>query len=134
MRYRHLSYRYAMIATGAQLMPLGSPYRATVMLAQPRWRPDADVYETEDSIRVIIDLAGIDEESVDVTLFEDALVVEGQRRLPAEARDAVYHAASIRQGPFQLALSFAVTLDRSRVEARYERGLLHVTLAKASGS
>jgi HSP20 family protein len=134
MRYHHLRYRYAMISTGAQLSPLGSVYRATVMLAEPRWRPDADVYETDEAIRVIVDLAGIDENTVDVKLFDDALVVEGQRWLAADARDAVYHAASIRQGPFQLALSFAATLDHSRVDARYDRGLLHVTLPKAARS
>jgi HSP20 family molecular chaperone IbpA len=44
----------------------------------------------------------------------------------------VYHAAGIRQGPFRIALALPAAVDPERVEARYERGLLRITLAKRS--
>jgi HSP20 family molecular chaperone IbpA len=42
----------------------------------------------------------------------------------------MYHAASIRQGPFRVELPLPAPIDPERVEARYDRGLLHITLAK----
>jgi HSP20 family molecular chaperone IbpA len=45
----------------------------------------------------------------------------------------VYHAAGIRQGPFQVEVVLPAAVDAERIEARYERGLLRVTLPKRAG-
>ena len=128
MRYRHVRYRYAVVPDTA-LRPV---FRLSgVMLAQPRWRPETDVYETAKAFTVIVELAGIDEDDVEVTLFEDALVVEGERRLGCD-EDCVYHAASIRQGPFRLEVPLPARVDEAGVEARYDKGLLRVRLPKAA--
>jgi HSP20 family molecular chaperone IbpA len=42
----------------------------------------------------------------------------------------VYHAAGIRQGPFQVEVPLPAPVDPERVEARYEAGLLRISLAK----
>ena len=103
------------------------------LLMETRWRPDADIYETASAFEIVVDLAGVGEDDFEVQLFEDALVVEGQRRLLAPRESAVYHAASIRQGPFRLNLPLPGPIDADRVEAHYDRGLLRVTLPKDDG-
>ena len=142
MRYRRLSYRYAVVlATGGRPAaggprPLGEGWRSgrfVVELAQTVWRPPADVYETADRVTVTLELAGVDHEQLDVLLFEDALIVEGQRRLRQADANGVYHAAEIRQGPFRLELPLPGTIDTDRVEAHYERGLLQMTFPKQNG-
>jgi HSP20 family molecular chaperone IbpA len=90
------------------------------------------VAETTRSIEVTVDLAGVDEDDFEVQLFDNGLVVEGRRHLPSSGEDAVYHAAGIPQGFFRLELPLPARIDPERVEARYERGLLHVTLPKRS--
>jgi HSP20 family molecular chaperone IbpA len=132
MRYRRLSYRYSMVVRAGQTWPLGDVWQSERMrlLVQGRWRPDADTYETVSTVEVIVDLAGVDEDDIDVQLFEDALVVEGHRELPACSRDAMYHAAGIRQGPFRLELPLPAPVDAERVQARYERGFLRITMPK----
>jgi HSP20 family molecular chaperone IbpA len=130
MRYRHLRYRYAVIAKAGALRPLAPGLPVGVMLAQPRWRPEADVYETATAFTVTVEVGGIDEEDLEVTLFEDGVVVEGERRLACEEA-CVYHAASIRQGPFRLEVLLPATVDRTAVEAHYDRGLLRIRLPKA---
>jgi HSP20 family protein len=62
------------------------------------------------------------------------LVVEGRRRLPSCQEGAVYHAAGIRQGPFRVELALPAPVDAERVEARYDRGLLRITLPKRAES
>ena len=134
MRYRRLSYRYTMGVQSGHPWPLGDVWQSDRLrlVAQPRWRPDSDIYETATTVEIIIDLAGVDEDDFEVQLFEDMLVVEGHRQLPACDGGAVYHAASIRQGPFQVALPLPVPVDPERVQARYQRGLLSITLPKRS--
>jgi HSP20 family protein len=131
MRYRRVIYRSATLRT-SQPWPLGGAWEheSLRLLVQPRWRPAADVAETASTIDVTVDLAGVDEDDFEVQLFENGLVVEGRRQLPSCGEDAVYHAAGIRQGLFRLELPLPARVEPERVEARYERGLLHVTLPK----
>ncbi|MGH8585917.1 MAG: Hsp20/alpha crystallin family protein, partial [Gammaproteobacteria bacterium] len=131
MRYRRLSYRYTMVVRPGQTLPLGDDIWQSDrlrLLVQPRWRPDADTYETATTVEILVDLAGVEEDDLEVQLFEDVLVVEGRRPLPSCQEGAVYHAAGIRQGPFRVELALPAPVDAERVEARYERGLLRITL------
>ena len=133
MRYRRLSYRYALLVTANQSNQLSSLLEAEqsgVRFAQTYWRPPADVCESDSTIEVTVDLAGIDQDDLDVVLFEDALIVEGRRRLTGVEPGVVYHVAEIRQGPFRLELGLPGTIDQERVDARYDQGLLRITFQK----
>jgi HSP20 family protein len=134
MRYRHLSYRYAMVVHAGHLWPFGDwwPSDPLRLLAHARWQPEADTYETATTVELTIDLAGVDEDRVELQLFEDVLVVEGRRQLPSCPETAVYHAAGIRQGPFRVELPLPAPVDPERVETRYDRGLLCISLGKRS--
>ena|SRR6266850_7436602 len=131
MRYRHRStYRYAMLVRSGDPHPfLDWPSDRLRLLVQGRWAPDTDVYETGDTVEILVDVAGVDEDDYEIHLFEDALVVEGRRQLPTP-QAAVYHAAGIRQGLFQVEVRLPAPVDAERVEARYERGVLQITLPK----
>ena len=136
MRYQRLRYRYAVVLATSRAGLLGQDLpsgRLRVLIAQPRWRPPADVYETSDDIHVTVELAGVEPDELDVLLYEDAVVVEGQRRLACPDARGVYQTAEIRQGPFRLELPLPATIDLEQVEAQYEQGLLRMRFAKASG-
>jgi HSP20 family protein len=78
----------------------------------------------------VVDLAGVDEDHLEVQLFEDALVIDGHRHPPVCEPETVYHAAGIRRGPFRLELPLPASVDAEDVEALYERGLLRITIRK----
>ncbi len=133
MRYRRLSYRYALMVTANQGWPMDDLRQvsdAGPRFAQTYWRPAADVCESNGGIEVIVDLAGVDQEALDVVLFQDALIIEGQRRLAASSPNSVYHVAEIRQGPFRLEVALPVAIDQDRVEAHQDQGLLRIVLPK----
>lgn len=133
MRYRRLSYRYAVVRS-SQSWPFAALWQSERLrlLVQARWQPDADTYETSTTVEITVDLAGVDEDDFEVQLFEDVLVVEGRRQLPSCEEGAVYHAAGIRQGLFRVALPLPAPVAHERVDARYDRGLLHITLPKGA--
>jgi HSP20 family protein len=135
MRYRRLGYRYAIVMAATRPRPLADawqPHTASVSMGQPAWRPPCDIIETATEVIVLAEMAGVDHEQLDVLLFEDALIVEGERRLPPTHAAGVYHAAEIRQGQLRLELPLPSTIDPDLVEARYERGLLELRLPKRS--
>ena len=131
MPYRRMTCRYPKLHTGPT-WPFDGVWESEQLrlLVQARWRPDADIYETPGTVEMIVELAGVDDDDFEVQLFDDAIVIEGRRRLPSGGEDAVYHAAGIRQGLFRVELPLPAHVDPEQVEARYERGLLHVTLPK----
>ena len=134
MRHRRVTYRSATLRVAARSWPFGAAWEHETLrlLVQARWRPATDVVETTRSIEVTVDLAGVDEDDFEVQLFDNGLVVEGRRHLPSCGEDAVYHAAGIPQGFFRVELPLPAPIDPEGVEARYERGLLHVILPKRS--
>jgi HSP20 family protein len=138
MRYRRLMRQYVAFVATEEALSLGDLLRgpgSPVMVAPTRWRPPVDVCETASAMTVTVELAGVEEDEVEVLLFQDALVVEGQRRpLPCEP-GGVYHRAEIRHGPFRLEVRLPspvdLDVDPQTLDARYDRGLLRISLPKA---
>jgi HSP20 family protein len=134
MRYRRLSYRYAVVMATSRSRPFGDTWPRHAVGVRPArpWSPATDVVETATEIVVTVELAGVDHEELDVLLFEDALIVDGERRLPPAHAAGVFHVAEIQQGQFHLEIPLPATIDPDQVDARYERGLLEMRFIKQS--
>jgi HSP20 family protein len=134
MRYRRISYRYTEVVTHHTVRLLGDPWgllsRTTV--ARPEWKPPADLYETDQTYVVKVELAGVSEDDLDVSVYTDAIVVEGIRPIGVTG-EVRYHTAEIRYGPFRLEVAFPTPINRERVSARCESGFLLLTVGKDTG-
>lgn len=134
MRYRWLRYRYAetVSRSGPQLL-IGDLWslQLPVTLAQPQWRPSTDLYETPTALIVKIELAGMNEEDFEITLYDDTLVISGTREWQLPEDKTQFHVVEVHYGPFQIEVPLQVAIDREGVEARYDRGFLYITLQKA---
>ena len=94
------------------------------------WRPHLEVYESEDALVVRAELAGVEEQSLDVTVEDQVLQLRGaRRRAPGEER-RVFHQMEISYGPFAAEVFIPCPIEAERVEANYEGGILEVTLPK----
>jgi len=103
----------------------------SILQRSATWRPLADIRESAEMLMVKIELAGMKEEEIDVTLYEDALLVSGERHEEPEGNENVYyHEAQIRYGPFRIEVLLLLPIDREGVKARYENGFLWVDLPK----
>ena len=101
------------------------------------FRPDVDCYRTADppALTVVVDIAGVDRDSIHVDATPEELVVHGERRRP-DARDRVYQQAGIEYGPFQVGIPLVAGVDTAAARATYEQGLLTIVLpvvARTSG-
>ena len=142
MRYRYVTYRYH---DGSQKQ-LEQHYRQllndalrqtqqSMLHRSTTWRPLADILESSEMIRVKIELAGMREEDIEVTLYEDALVISGERGNDSEYQEGLsYQEAQIRYGPFRVEVFIPTPIAREVVSVHYENGMLSVDLPKVSAS
>ncbi len=96
------------------------------------WRPPADIHETTDAVVVKLELAGVQEEHLEVTVYENGLVVSGRREDDADLDDCLcYHEAQVHYGPFRAEFRLPVPVEREEAAISYERGFLRIRLRKA---
>jgi HSP20 family protein len=96
------------------------------------WTPVADVYETSDSFVVLMELAGIDENDVELAVDGDRLVVRGERRSQLPARPDRFHRMERSHGAFARTFTLTQAVDPDRVTAQFRDGLLRIDLRKAA--
>ena len=97
------------------------------------WRPSIDVFETEESILVIVDLAGVSRDEITIEQEEEVLRIAGRRRDPEDLHKADLkrcHQMEIDYGPFERRLRITGPVDYEKIEARYEKGFLKILLPK----
>jgi HSP20 family protein len=96
------------------------------------FRPNVDCYHTDDphELTVVLELPGVDPESVKVIVAERSLIVHGERGRPS-VPGRVYQQMEIEYGPFQRQVRLAEDVDPDGAAARYDRGFLTVTLPVA---
>lgn len=88
------------------------------------------IWETDDAFHAALMAPGLAEESINVTVQEDTLSVEGELKFqPPEGARMIWQ----EFGPtrFRRSLRFGTPIDPNRVEASYTNGLLMLTLPKS---
>ena len=93
-----------------------------------------DVFEDGDNYEISAQLPGLRPEDVDITLQGDLLTIKGQRKTQTERKQGSYLAREIRTGSYQRTIQLPVMVDADKVQARFEHGVLHLTLPKAEAT
>ncbi len=93
------------------------------------YRPNLDSYHTDDphELTVIVELPGVDPRSIEISLSERLLVIAGARTR-AKGNGRVYQQIEIEYGGFERAVRLAEDVDPERAQARYEQGMLTISL------
>ena len=89
-----------------------------------------DAYRQGDQFVVHFDLPGVDPSSIDLTIERNVLTVAAERQWEVSEEQEVV-ASERPQGRFSRQLFLGESLDAERVEARYENGVLTVTIPVA---
>jgi HSP20 family protein len=94
------------------------------------WDPPTDVVETDSEIVVIVEIAGMEHDDIEVVTNGELLTIGGVRKASKCDRQRQYHQIEIRFGRFSRDIALPVPVDRSEVSASYENGILEVRLGK----
>jgi HSP20 family molecular chaperone IbpA len=93
------------------------------------WRPPTDVYETDDSVIVKVEIAGMSEKDFAISLSNRNLSIAGTRSDPV--CKLAYQQLEIPYGHFRTEVFLPQAVDRDGIRATYENGFLTVVLPKA---
>jgi HSP20 family protein len=95
------------------------------------WSPAIDVLEKEDKFVVKVELPGVKEEDVDVSVVGNILTISGEKQAESEVKKKGYYYSESSYGSFSRSITMPSTVDTSKIEASYEKGVLGITLPKA---
>jgi len=95
------------------------------------FQPPTDVYETDNEIIIKVDIAGVEEASMAVTIEDGVFRVRGYRTDCSAFSKSAVHRMEIMCGEFEthVHLPHAIDLD-SEIECTYRSGMLTAVLQK----
>lgn len=94
------------------------------------WMPPVDIHETADAYVLEADLPGMKKEDIEVQILEDRISLKGSRKRPEREETKGYRRYERAEGQFERSFRISGGVDAEKVEAKFEHGVLTVTLPK----
>ncbi|HSR13154.1 MAG TPA: Hsp20/alpha crystallin family protein [Thermodesulfobacteriota bacterium] len=100
-------------------------------MAQGSWIPAVDIYETKDSIVLIVELPGVTKDDMNIEVKDSTLTIRGEKKLEKDVKEENYHRMERTYGSFMRAFTLPSTVSQEKVKAKFRDGILEVVLPKA---
>ena len=101
---------------------------------QAVWTPRVDLAESENAYLVHLDVPGMKKEDLEVNFQDGSVTVSGTRNEQEIDEDANFVRVERRFGRFYRSFDLPKTVDSSKIEAKYEDGVLAIRIPKAEES
>ena len=93
------------------------------------WMPPVDIFETDGHDLVVkAELPDMTREDIEVTVENNTLTLEGERKMPADVKEEQFRRIERAYGAFTRSFSLPNTVDATKVSAEYKHGVLTVKL------
>lgn len=93
--------------------------------------PPVNVFVGEDDVIVTSEIPGIDSQDIDLSVTGDTLTLKGERK-PLELKEGeAWHRRERGYGTFTRTVHLPYNVDGAKVEAKYDKGTLKITLPRA---
>jgi HSP20 family protein len=94
--------------------------------------PAVDVTEADGAYKVTAELPGLSEKDIEVSVSGDMLVLRGEKRQEKEEKEANYYLSERAYGSFQRSFALPDGVDRDKISAEFNKGILTLTLPKTA--
>jgi len=92
--------------------------------------PAVDIYEDEKKVMLKLEVPGIDEKDLDVSVENNTLTVKGERKFEADEKEQNFHRIERSYGSFFRAFTLPSSVNTEDVAASYNAGVLKLELHK----
>ena len=96
------------------------------------WAPAVDATTKDGNLVIRAELPGVKPEDVDISLQNNVLTISGERKAEQEEQRGGYYIRERRYGSFSRSFSLPQGTDESKVRARFENGVLELTVEGAA--
>ena len=93
--------------------------------------PLVNVWTSADKAVVTTEVAGMDAKDIDISVADEVLTIKGKRQSYEPNNDETYHRRERWGGQFSKNIVLPFRIESSRVEAKYQKGVLTITLPRA---
>lgn len=113
-----------------------TPFHAPAWSSHPVWAdfgfpsPASDVTENETAFRVAVELPGVAEADIELSIAGDTLLLKGEKKEETEEKRGTVHIFERNFGTFQRSFHLPGNVDRAHVAAKFDKGVLVITLPK----
>ncbi len=97
----------------------------------PAWRPTVEIRENSGQLQVNADLPGVKESDVKVSVENDVLVIQGERKREQERDENGWHRTERSYGSFYRAIPLPEGTESEKANARFNNGVLEITMPVA---
>ncbi len=94
------------------------------------FQADLDIGETPEDLKVTLDVPGVNNEDIEISLSDHAITVRGAREARREEEKEDYHRLERSYGAFERRVVLPCDVDADRATASLEKGVLTITLPK----
>jgi HSP20 family protein len=102
--------------------------------------PRIDVSETAKEVKLTVELPGVEEKDIDVSLSGNQLTIKGEKKSEQQAKDdegeggRVFHRVERSFGAFRRTMTIPFDVESDKVSAEFKDGVLTITLPKPEGA
>ena len=107
-----------------------TPQTSEEALTNSNFAPPVDIYEDQHHITLKIEVPGIDEKNINVSIENNTLTVQGERSFEKDEKEENFHRVERMYGTFTRSFTLPNTVDSEQVTAHYDKGVLKIRLAK----
>ena len=93
--------------------------------------PDVDIKETDDGVLVSIEIPGMEQKDIKLTVRENVLTLRGEKKREEEVKNADYLVSERTFGSFERSFTLPTNIQADKVTATYKNGILDIVLPKA---
>jgi len=137
--HREMNRMFDDVFRGSFARPSGASSQA----AQPTFfNASMNVSETGNELRVSVELPGVNEQDVDISLNDDLLTIRGEKKFESErgggdnqrggGEKENYHYVERSYGVFERSLRLPFQVNADEVRASFENGVLTITVPKSA--
>ncbi len=92
--------------------------------------PQVDVADAGKEIKVSVELPGLDDKDIEVSLTKETLTIKGEKREEKEEKGKDYYRSERSFGSFTRTIPLPFEIDAEKAEASFKKGVLTVSLPK----
>lgn len=92
----------------------------------------SDVVETKDGVEVSVELPGMEQKDVEVSLAGDSLTIKGEKKIEKKEEKKGYYVSERSYGSVYRTIPLPPGLDTSKAEASFKNGVLTVRVPQSA--
>jgi len=92
--------------------------------------PSSDIVENDDVFEITVELPGIEEKDVSLSLKDNILTLKGEKKQEVKKKDKDYHMVERSYGSFERSFRLPLNIDQDNIRADFSNGVMTITAPK----